>query len=472
MTMDLIISLAKRRGFVFQSSEIYGSLNGCWDYGPLGVELLNNIKKAWWQEMTFRDNIEGIDASILMHPKTWEASGHTKQFSDPMIDNKTSKSRHRADNLIEEFIEKLRRKNKSTLANEIEVELEKCNENEDYYNLIMKYEIKDPISGTMDWTEVRNFNLMFKTFVGPLEDAANTVFLRPESAQGIFVNFKNVMETARLRCPFGIAQIGKAFRNEINTKNFLFRTREFEQMEMQYFVKPGTEMDVYHFWKEQRRDWWIKYGMKPENLRWKEHEKLAHYANAAVDIEFLFPFGWGEIEGIHSRTNFDLSAHQEFSGKKMEYVDTVNGERYIPFVVETSAGASRGFMAYLCNAYDEEEVATANGGTEVRSILRFHPKLAPITAAVFPLVNKDGMPEKAIDIYKDLQKIFKTTYDSAGAIGRRYRRQDEVGTPYCITIDGETIENNTVTIRERDSMEQVRIDVTQIKNWILDKINS
>ncbi|MEI6091184.1 MAG: glycine--tRNA ligase [bacterium] len=471
MTMDMIISLAKRRGFVFQSSEIYGSLNGCWDYGPLGVELLNNLKKAWWNEMTYRDNIEGIDASILMHPKTWEASGHTKQFSDPMIDNKVSKARYRADVLIEEFIAKLRAKNKIEKANLMEEALEHCDKNEDFYNLIMQYEIKDPVSGTMDWTEVRNFNLMFKTFVGPVEDTNAVVYLRPESAQGIFVNFKNVMETARMKVPFGIAQIGKAFRNEINTKNFLFRTREFEQMEMQYFVKPGDEKEAFDYWKQERWDWWVRYGMKPESMRWKEHEKLAHYAIAAVDIEYLFPFGWGEIEGIHSRTDFDLKAHQEASGKKMEYVDTVNGDRFVPYVVETSGGVSRGFMAYLCNAYDEEEVPTGKGDSETRSVLRFHPKLAPITVAVFPLVNKDGMPEYATEIYKDLQKTFNAKYDTSGAIGRRYRRQDEVGTPYCVTIDGETIEKHTVTIRERDSMLQERISVDKIKTWIFEKMN-
>lgn len=468
--MDEIISLAKRRGFVFQSSEIYGGLNGCWDYGPLGIEFLNNIKKAWWKEMTYRDNIEGVDASILMHPKTWEASGHTKQFSDPMIDNKTSKSRHRADTLIEDFVAKLRKKKKTEKADALEAALEKCEKNEDYYNLIMENEIKDPISGTMDWTDVRNFNLMFKTFVGPLEDASSTVFLRPESAQGIFVNFKNVMETARLKVPFGIAQIGKAFRNEINTKNFLFRTREFEQMEMQYFIKPGEEEEMFKYWLEQRKQWWIRCGMKEDSMRLKEHEKLAHYAAAAIDIEFLFPFGWGEIEGIHSRTDYDLSAHAEHSGKKMEYVDNVNKERYTPYVIETSGGVSRGFMALLCNAFEEEEIPNGKGGTETRSVARFKPELAPVTAAVFPLVKKDGMPEKARAIYEDLQKSYKVKYDESGAVGRRYRRQDEIGTPFCITIDGQTFEDDTVTVRERDSMEQVRVSSDKVKAWIAEKL--
>ena len=468
--LDSIISLSKRRGFVFQSSEIYGGLNGCWDYGPLGVELLKNIKDAWWKSMTFRDNIEGIDAAILMHPRTWEASGHTKQFSDPLIDNKTSKSRHRADNLIEEHIIKLRKKKKNAVADEIEVKLAQAEENEDFYNIIMEYEIKDPISGTMDWTEVRNFNLMFKTFVGPLEDSSSVVYLRPESAQGIFVNFKNVMETGRQKVPFGIAQIGKAFRNEINTKNFLFRTREFEQMEMQYFVKPGDEKEAFESWKLERWAWYLEHGMKKDSMRWKIHDKLAHYANYAVDIEFLFPFGWGEIEGIHSRTDFDLKAHQEFSGKKMEYVDTVNKDRFIPYVVETSGGVSRSLMAFLCNAYEEEEVTDDKGNTETRTIMRFHPKLAPIKAAIFPLVNKDGMPELAQKIYKDLQKSFKVQYDTAGAIGRRYRRQDEVGTPFCITIDGESLENNSVTVRERDSMAQERINIDKLKAYLAERL--
>ncbi len=468
--LDTIISLAKRRGFVFQSSEIYGGLNGCWDYGPLGVELLLNIKDAWWKSMTFRDDIEGVDAAILMHPRTWDASGHTKQFSDPMIDNKVSKARFRADNLIEEHIEKLRNKNKLDEANIVEDKLANVQSNSDYFDIIMAHGIKDPVSGTTEWTEVRNFNLMFKTFVGPLDDSNSIVYLRPESAQGIFVNFKNVVETARQKVPFGIAQIGKAFRNEINTKNFLFRTREFEQMEMQYFIKPGSEFEWFEYWKEQRWNWYVELGMKESKMKWKIHDKLAHYANHAVDIEFEFPFGWGEIEGIHSRTDFDLKNHQEFSGKKMEYVDTVNNERYIPYVVETSGGVSRSLMAFLCNAYDEEKVTDEKGNTEIRTVLRFSPKLAPVTAAVFPLVNKDDMPEMAHAIYKHLQKHFKVQYDTSGAIGRRYRRQDEIGTPFCITVDGESLSKNTVTIRERDSMQQVRVPIDNIKSYIEDKI--
>jgi glycyl-tRNA synthetase len=469
--LETIISLAKRRGFVFQSSEIYGGINGCWDYGPLGVELLQNIKNAWWKSMTYRDDVEGIDASILMHPKVWEASGHTAAFSDPMIDNKTSKARHRADNLIEDFIEKMKRKSKNDVANACEKRLAEVDSNEDYFKIIMDFEIADPVSGTMDWTEVRNFNLMFKTFLGPLDDTTSTIYLRPESAQGIFVNFKNVMESSRQKVPFGIAQIGKAFRNEINTKNFLFRTREFEQMEMQYFIKPHSEKEWFEYWQQERWNWYVKYGMKPEKMKFKIHDKLAHYANYAVDIEFEFPFGFGEIEGIHSRTDFDLMAHQNLSGKKLEYVDTVSKERFVPYVIETSGGVSRGLMAFLCNAYDEEEPTNADEGGEKRVVMRFHPKLAPVQVAVFPLVNKDGMPEKAHSLYKDLQKNFKAQYDVSAAIGRRYRRQDEIGTPYCITIDGETLSNNTVTVRERDSMQQETISIDKVQTYLFDKQN-
>lgn len=465
--LEKIISLSKRKGFVFQSSEIYGGLNGCWDFGPLGVELLKNIKEEWWKSMTYRSNIEGLDASILMHPRTWDASGHTEQFSDPMIDNKTTKKRFRADNLIEEEIEKLRKKGKTDKAEELYKKLESAKSNEDYFNIITEADIHD--NGSREWTDVKNFNLMFKTFVGPVEDTSNTVFLRPETAQGIFVNFKNVMESGRQKIPFGIAQIGKAFRNEINTKNFLFRTREFEQMEMQYFVKPGTEKEEFERWQKERWDWYLKLGMKEENLRWHDHEKLAHYANFASDIEFKFPFGFGEMEGIHSRTDFDLLRHQEFSGKKLEYVDTVNGDRFVPYVIETSGGVSRSFMAFLCNAYDEEIIKDGDK-EDTRTVLRFHNKLAPIKAAVFPLVKKDGMPELATEIYNHIQTTFKAQYDEAGAIGRRYRRQDEIGTPYCITVDGQSVEDGTVTIRDRDTMEQDRIPKENILSYLKDKV--
>lgn len=470
--LETIISLAKHRGFVFQSSEIYGGLNGCWDFGPLGIELLRNIKEQWWREMTFRDEIVGIDAAILMHPRTWEASGHLAKFTDPMIDNKTSKQRYRADNLIEEFIDKLIKKKKKEEADKISSQLDNAETNEDYFKIITENGITDPVNGSTDWTEVRNFNLMFKTFVGPVEDASNTVYLRPESAQGIFVNFKNVMDSARQKVPFGIAQIGKAFRNEINTKNFLFRTREFEQMEMQFFIKPGSEKEWFDYWRNERINWYVNLGISKEKLNFKEHQKLAHYANFATDIEYEFPFGFGEIEGIHSRTDFDLKSHQEFSGKKMEYVDTVNQERYIPYVVETSGGVTRSFMAFLCNAYSEEDVKGDDDKVEKRTVLRFHKKLAPVTAAIFPLVNKDGMPEHAHKVYKELQKEFPVQYDTSGAVGRRYRRQDEIGTPYCITIDGQTLQDDTVTIRERDSMEQIRISNSQIAEYINKQLKS
>ncbi len=463
--MDSILSLSKRRGFVFQSSEIYGGLNGCWDYGPLGVELLRNVKEAWWRSMTLRDDVEGVDTAILMHPRVWEASGHVAQFTDPMIDNRTSKARHRADNLIEDFIERLRKKGKNDRAAAIEARLESAMQPADFHAIITGEEIPDPVSGTTDWTEVRYFNLMFKTYVGPIADDNSAVYLRPETAQGIFVNFKNVMDAARQKPPFGIAQIGKAFRNEINTKNFLFRTREFEQMEMQYFVEPGSEDRWFEYWREQRWNWFLGYGMTSDVIRLKPHDKLAHYAKAAVDIEFQFPFGWGEVEGIHSRSDFDLGNHQQFSGKKLEYVDTVTKARYTPFVVETSVGASRSFMAFLCNAYREENV-----GGETRAVLKFDSRLAPVKAAVFPLVNKDGMPEKAEKIYRDLQKSFKAQYDDSGAVGRRYRRQDEIGTPFCITIDGDTLNDDTVTIRDRDTMDQVRIPSDNVKRYIAERI--
>ncbi|MBK6290455.1 MAG: glycine--tRNA ligase [Ignavibacteria bacterium] len=457
-SLDAILSLSKRKGFVYQSSEIYGGLNGCYDFGPLGVELLRNIKDSWWKAMTFRTDIVGIDSSILMHPRVWEASGHVGQFSDPMIDNKTSKSRHRADNLIEEFAARLRSKGKTDQATIIENALNAATTNEDLHAIIIGNNIPDPISGTTDWTEVRNFNLMFETHVGPVADASSTVYLRPETAQGIFVNFKNVMDSARMKPPFGIAQIGKSFRNEINTKNFLFRVREFEQMEMQFFIKPGTENEWFEYWRQARWDWFVNsIGINPEHLHRKPHEKLAHYAAAAEDIEYLFPFGWGEVEGIHSRTDFDLQRHQEFSGKKLEYVDTVSKDRYTPFVIETAVGATRTFLAVLCDAYAEEEVPTADGGSETRSVMRLKPSLAPMTAAVLPLVNKDGMPEAGEEIMRNLQRSFRVEFDTSGAIGRRYRRQDEVGTPFCITVDGQTISDSTVTLRERDSMQQVRV---------------
>lgn len=467
VSLDTIVSLAKRRGFIFQSSDIYGGLNGCWDYGPLGVELLRNVKEAWWREMTFRDDVEGLDASILMHPRVWEASGHVGSFADPMIDNRTSKKRYRADHLIEDEIARLQNKGKDEEAAALEEKLDRAVAAEDFHALIVEYGIKDPVSGSTDWTEVRQFNLMFKTFIGPVEDTSAVVYLRPETAQGIFVNFNNVLQSTRQKVPFGIAQIGKAFRNEINTKNFLFRTREFEQMEMQWFVKPGEDETWYDYWLEERQKWFVKYGIRPEKLRTKPHapDKLAHYAKAAIDVEYEFPFGWGEIEGIHNRTDFDLSSHAQFSGKKIEYFDQAENARYVPYVIETSIGASRSTMMFLVDAYHEEEV---NG--EQRNVLRFHPKLAPYKVAIFPLIKKEGMPEFAEKLHKDVQRRFKSFYDDSGAVGRRYRRQDEAGTPYCATIDGQTLEDGTITVRDRDTMVQVRIAADSLVEWLGERV--
>lgn len=468
------MSLAKRRGFVFQSSEIYGGLNGCWDYGPLGVELLKNIKEEWWKAMTYREDVEGLDASILMHPRVWEASGHVENFTDPMIDCKQCKARFRLDTLTEMISDKNKEKflkefDPSINTKEISLEdkfnelLEDQNQSEKFLSVINCPQCGN--KGT--FTQPRKFNLMFKTFLGPVEDSSNIIYLRPETAQGIFVNFLNVANSSRQKVPFGIAQIGKAFRNEINTKNFLFRTREFEQMEMQYFCKPGTDTKFYEEWKERRMEWFKSLGMTPTKLRFHDHpkEKLAHYAKNATDIEYEFPFGWGEIEGIHNRTDFDLSRHQQYSGKSQLYFDDETKEKYIPYIIETSAGASRSFMAFLIDAYYEEEV---NG--ELRSVLRFHPKLAPIKAAILPLVNKDGMPEIARKIEADLRPFLRIFYDDKGAIGRRYRRMDEAGTPFCITVDTQTTQDETVTVRERDSMEQVRVKIDQLLNFILQKL--
>jgi glycyl-tRNA synthetase len=473
-TVEKIVSLAKRRGFVFQSSEIYGGLNGCWDYGPLGVELLKNVKEEWWKAMTYRDNIEGLDASILMHPRVWEASGHVENFTDPMIDCKQCKARFRVDTLTELISDKNKEKvikelGTAILAAEGSLEdkfsslLEDPNQSEKLLALLGCPQCGN--KGT--FTQPRKFNLMFKTFLGPVDDSANIIYLRPETAQGIFVNFLNVANSSRQKLPFGIAQIGKAFRNEINTKNFLFRTREFEQMEMQFFCKPGSDTQHYEEWKERRIAWFKSLGMTASKLRFHDHpkDKLAHYAKNATDIEYEFPFGWGEIEGIHNRTDFDLGRHQEYSGKNQQYFDDETKEKYIPFIIETSAGASRSFMAFLVDAYHEEEVKG-----EIRSVLRFHPKLAPIKTAILPLVNKDGMPEVARKIEADLRPFIRIFYDDKGAVGRRYRRMDEVGTPFCITIDTQTMEDQTVTIRERDSMDQVRVSISSLLNFLSEKL--
>lgn len=490
-TVEKIVSLAKRRGFVFQSSEIYGGLNGCWDYGPLGVELLKNLKEEWWKFMTYRKNIEGLDAAILMHPRVWEASGHVENFTDPMVDCKQCKARFRLDVLGENIAAKKKEKAlkaldeslagdealKQRLNSKVNIHSKDEEEINNGFNSIL--EDKDlgikllgllncPQCGNAGtFTAARQFNLMFKTFIGPLEDSSAVVYLRPETAQGIFVNFLNVVNSSRQKLPFGIAQIGKAFRNEINTKNFLFRTREFEQMEMQFFVKPSEDSQYYNYWKAARLDWYKSLGMTPEKLRYHDHpkDKLAHYAKEATDIEYEFPFGWGEIEGIHNRTNFDLSRHQEYSKKSQLYFDEETKEKFIPFIIETSAGASRGFMAFLIDAYYEEEV---NG--ETRSVLRFHPRLAPIKAAILPLVNKDGMPEIAEKIEQDLRPYIKVFYDDKGAVGRRYRRMDEAGTPFCITVDTQSLEDQTVTVRDRDSMQQERVAIDRLLTYLLEKL--
>jgi glycyl-tRNA synthetase len=480
--MEKLVSLCKRRGFVFQSSEIYGGLNGAWDYGPLGVELLRNVKNAWWNEMTYRSNIEGLDAAILMHPRTWEASGHVENFTDPMVDCRQCKARYRVDVLFDEVSLKKKKevlrelfpgsydgqqKDEFILA-----EFERIGNDTPAPLLVA---LTCPSCGNKGtFTEARNFNLMFKTFVGPVEDSSAVVYLRPETAQGIFVNFLNVQSASRQKLPFGIAQIGKAFRNEINTKNFLFRTREFEQMEMQFFVKPGTDVEWFEYWREQRLNWFLNLGMPKDRLRWHQHapDKLAHYAKDAYDIEFAFPFGWGEIEGIHNRTDFDLSRHEQFSSKSMKYFDDETKEKFTPFIIETSAGASRSFMAFLVNAYAEEDAPTADGTTETRVVMKFHPKLSPMKAAIFPLVNRDGMPEIAHKIEASLRPHMRVFYDDSGAVGRRYRRQDEIGTPYCITIDSQTLQDQTVTMRDRDSMVQERIASDRILSYLNEKIFS
>jgi glycyl-tRNA synthetase len=441
--------------------------------------------------MTYRDDVEGLDASILMHPRVWEASGHVENFTDPMVDCKQCKSRYRIDVLSEMINEKKMKKaidslKESLLGNaklshryeELTLETAASPEGlrQSFDNLMEDKEISSLLLGELNcpqcgnkgtFTSARQFNLMFKTFIGPVEDSGAVVYLRPETAQGIFVNFLNVQNSSRQKVPFGIAQVGKAFRNEINTKNFLFRTREFEQMEMQFFVKPGEDKKWYDYWKDARLQWYISLGMSPEKLRYHDHpeNKLAHYAKEATDIEFHFPFGWGEMEGIHNRTDFDLSRHEEFSGKSMKYFDEEAKEKFTPFIIETSAGASRSFMAFLLNAYYEEEV---NG--EMRSVLKFHPKLAPVKAAIFPLVNKDGMPEIAREIETTLRKNFKVFYDDKGAVGRRYRRQDEAGTPYCITVDTQTLTDSTVTVRDRDSMVQERVTIENLSTYLFDKL--
>ncbi len=490
-----VVSHAKEYGFIFPSSEIYDGLSAVYDYAQNGVELKKNIREYWWQSMVqMNDNIVGIDASILMHPTTWKASGHVDAFNDPLIDNKDSKKRYRADVLIEDHAEKIYQKavkeiekarkrfgdafneeefvttNERVMGylkqqKEILSRMAKSLETEnldDVKALIEELEIACPDSGSKNWTEVRQFNLMFGTKLGASADSAMDLYLRPETAQGIFVNFLNVQKTGRMKIPFGIAQTGKAFRNEIVARQFIFRMREFEQMEMQFFVKPGEEMQWYEYWKTTRLNWHKSLGLGAENYRFHDHEKLAHYANAAADIEFNFPFGFKELEGIHSRTDFDLKAHEQYSGKKLQYFDTEENKNYVPYVVETSVGLDRMFLAVFSTALQEETLP--DGST--RTVLKLPSVLAPTKAAILPLVKKDGLPEIAKEIINDLKWDFKVSYDEKDAVGRRYRRQDALGTPFCITIDHQTIEDQTVTIRHRDTMEQERVAIADLKNII------
>lgn len=494
-----VVAHCKEYGFVFQSSEIYDGLSAAYDYGPYGVELKNNIKKYWWQSMVqMHENIVGIDAAIFMHPKTWKASGHVDAFNDPLIDNKDSKKRYRADVLVEDYIAKIENKLNKEVAKarkrfddfdeamfrqtngRVKGYQEKMdaiakrlatamsnNDMEEMKAIIVDLDIADPETGSRNWTDVRQFNLMFSTQLGNIAGEEGKLYLRPETAQGIFVNFLNVQKSTRQKLPFGIAQIGKAFRNEIVARQFIFRMREFEQMEMQFFVRPGEEMKWYEYWKEARIKWHKALGTPEDKLRFHDHDNLAHYANAAVDIEFDFPFGFKELEGIHSRTDFDLSSHQDLSGKKMQYFDAELNENYTPYVVETSIGADRMFLAVLSNALQEETVPDANGKESTRTVLKLHPAIAPIKCAVLPLLkNREELTNKARAIFDDLKFSFNCQYDEKDAIGRRYRRQDAIGTPYCVTVDFDTLEDDTVTIRERDSLNQVRVPIAEIEGII------
>ncbi len=495
-----VISHAKEYGFIFPSSEIYDGLSAVYDYAQNGVELKKNIRDYWWKSMVqMHENIVGIDAAIFMHPTTWKASGHVDAFNDPLIDNKDSKKRYRADVLIEDYAEKLNQKAQKEIEKAKgrfgdafnEAQFVATNERvkgyldqknailqrmakgldsgdlADVKALIEELEIACPDSGSKNWTEVRQFNLMFGTKLGASADTAMDLYLRPETAQGIFVNFLNVQKTGRMKIPFGIAQTGKAFRNEIVARQFIFRMREFEQMEMQFFVKPGEEMKYYEYWKNTRLNWHLSLGLGKENYRFHDHEKLAHYANAAADIEFNFPFGFKELEGIHSRTDFDLKAHEEFSGKKMQYFDTEENKNYTPYVVETSVGLDRMFLAVFSNSLKEETLE--DGST--RTVLRLPSVLAPTKAAVLPLVKKDGLPELAKEIIEDLKWDFNVAYDEKDAVGRRYRRQDALGTPFCITVDHQTLEDKTVTIRHRDSMQQDRVAISELRAIISNEVS-
>ncbi len=469
-----IISHAKEYGFVFPSSEIYDGLSAVYDYGQLGSELKNNLKTYWWKSMVqLNENIVGIDAAIFMHPTTWKASGHVDGFSDPMIDNKDSKKRYRADQLIEDKIDRYEKDGKTDKAAQLQKDLDEALNADDLPRLkaiIEEHNIVCPVSGTKNWTDVRQFNLMFATQMGAMADGAEQVYLRPETAQGIFVNFLNVQKTGRMKIPFGIAQIGKAFRNEVIARQFIIRMREFEQMEMQFFVRPGSELDWYAKWKETRLKWHLALGADPSKYRFHDHVKLAHYANAAVDIEYDFPFGFKEVEGIHSRTDFDLKQHQEYSKKKMQYFDPEINQNYIPYVIETSIGLDRFFLSILANSLVNEDLSTEEK-QDSRVVLKFHPAIAPVKAAVLPLTKKDGLPEKAREIMAQLKLDFNIQYDEKDSIGKRYRRQDAIGTPFCITVDHQTLEDDQVTIRHRDSMQQERVSISQLHQIIGDLVS-
>ncbi len=456
LTMEKLVNLCKARGYIYPGSEIYGGLANAWDYGPLGVELKNNVKKVWMKKFVQENKYNvGLDAAILMNPKTWVASGHVGSFSDPLIDCKNCKSRHRADKLIEDWAHE---QGKDMVADGMS--------DEELVNFIKDNHITCPNCGKEDFTPIRKFNLMFKTFQGVTEDTTSELYLRPETAQGIFVNFKNVLRTTRRKLPRGIGQIGKSFRNEITPGNFTFRTREFEQMELEFFCKPGTDMEWFEYWRNFCKQWLLNLGMKEENLRLRDHskEELSFYSTGTTDIEFLFPFGWGELWGIADRTNYDLSRHMEVSGEDFNYLDQETGEKFIPYCIEPSLGCDRVALAFLCNAYEEQEIAEG----DIRTVLHLHPALAPYKVAVLPLSKK--LSEKAEEVYSNLTKSFMCDYDEAGSIGKRYRREDEIGTPYCVTIDFDTLEDNCVTVRDRDTMEQVRVKIDELENWLAEKV--
>jgi glycyl-tRNA synthetase len=452
LTMDKLVALCKNRGYIYAGSEIYGGLANTWDYGPLGVEFKNNVKRAWWKKFVQESKYNvGLDSSILLNPQVWSASGHVVNFNDPLIDCKGCKMRHRADKLIEDWAK----------GNNISVKTEGMT-NDEMTEYIKENKVCCSHCGKCEFTDIRKFNMMFKTFQGVTEESQTELYMRPETAQGIFINFKNIQRTTRRKIPFGVAQIGKAFRNEITPGNFIFRTREFEQMELEFFCKPGTDLEWFEYWKEAYRNFFLGLGIKETNLRLRDHEKeeLSHYSNATVDFEYLFPFGWGELMGIANRTDFDLTQHTNASGENLEYSNPDAGEKFMPYVVEPSLGVGRTCLVLLCDAYDEEEVAEG----DIRIVLRLHPAVAPIKAAVLPLSKK--LAEPAQKIYEDLSKYFMADYDDAGSIGKRYRRQDEIGTPFCVTVDFDSLEDNSVTVRNRDSMEQVRIKIDELYEYV------